>query len=157
MKALLLQKALEVYIVLAIFKWPSEEPILKGSFSTHKKDERHLITATFYVTYWSEVLLHQLPDGCIGFSDEYSRSPEDFIILLQRKKQSLTSPDASKHIKRTGVPIWGMLYSCLICTTETNFWKQSLMARLAEGIRGFHSTSAVTTPLIAVIRSQMIL
>lgn len=73
MKALLLQKALEVSTALAIFKWPSAEPIFKGGFSVRRKKtrERHLVTATFYATYWSEVLLHQLPDSSIGFSGEY--------------------------------------------------------------------------------------
>lgn len=68
MKALLLQKALEASIALAIFNWPWAEPTLKGGFSAHrKKFERgtlsvlcHLLegssatsaTRQFYRTSW---------------------------------------------------------------------------------------------------------
>lgn len=66
---------------------------------TEKKFKRHLISTTFYATYWREVLLHQLPDSSIGFCGECSQSLEGLRGLIQGKEQSLTSLDASKHTK----------------------------------------------------------
>lgn len=118
-----------------------------------KNWERHLISATFYATYWGEVLLHQLPDSSIGFRGECSQSPRGLEVWYREKNKAL------QVLMPTNTQRADALYSCFACVMWTaSCWKLSLPAQLQEQfcVRGVHSPSAVPTPATAVARSLLV-
>lgn len=163
MKALLLQKALEVSIALAIFKWPSAEPILKGGFSVHRKKTKreaphhcyflcHLLewgsatsaTRQFYrISWW----IQPVPGGFYR-SDTRKRTKsykswcqqtyiKNWCASTRNAEQLLCLYDGSRLLEAKP---HGLTYR-----GET----------LQFCIRGVHSPSAVTTAL-TVARSLLI-